>query len=108
MIRAMWRLRLRGTIDRETYSRYKAMLFAGLPIAGQFGDDAPRRFAVQHLRLAVKKRMIVDRAAQGLVDDLFENLSFDGVVTWILENWQLIVQIMLGLMVFLNAEYEAE
>lgn len=119
MIRAMWRLRLYREMTRETYARNKSMLFSGLPIAGQIGDERPRRFVIQHVRARVEKRMKADRlrGSQSLqseqetetpILDWLVKLSFDDVVTWLIENWQVIAQILAGLMVFLEAEYESE
>lgn len=120
MIRAMWRLRIAGKLDRATYAQYKSMIFSGLPIAGAEKDARPR-FVIQHLREEVEKRIEkeVTNAVESVVGervsieqfklaDWLMNLSFDDVVTWIIENWQVIVQILAGLMVFLQAEYEAE
>lgn len=115
MIRAMWRLRLEGKLDRETYARYKSMLFSGLPIAGLDGTMGTRsRFVIQHFRLEVQRLMVKGTSWDahydfaGTIEEWFATLSFDGVVTWLVENWQVIVQVLLGLMVFLHAEYEAE
>lgn len=111
MIRAMWRLRIRGKLDRQKYARYKAMLFSvGLPIAGA-GEDVRPQFVVQHLRVEVEKQMLtafgVRRLSSNPAGDWFENFSFDGVVTWLVEHWQEIVQVLAALVVFLQVEYEA-
>jgi len=105
MIRAMWRLRLLGKLDRASYARYKSMIFSGLPIAGAGADEHTRpRLVVQHLRAEVEKRM--ERTAGGPLDEWLLNITFDGVVTWIVEHWQEIVRVLAALMVFLQAELE--
>lgn len=106
----MWRLRLRGELNRETYARYKSMLFSGLPIAGLDGTMGTRNQVVQHLRAEVERLMNESPSGGVPFEDMrewFEALSFDSVVTWLVENWQQVARVLAALMVFLQAELEA-
>ena len=112
LLRAVWRLHRQKKLNKKQYVRIKAAAWSGMPIAASNEPNARKAVFVQHLRTEVEKRIRADRKAfehvtEGFFDDLFENFSFDGVVTWIMENWQLILQIMMALLVFLDAAYEA-
>ena len=112
MMRAMWRLRLRGTLNRRDYSRFKAAIYSGVTLAGI--DGTRPQFVIQHMRAEVQRLMVKGTAWDarydfaGTIEAWFDAFSFDAVVTWIIENWQMIAQILVGLLVLLDAEYNAE
>lgn len=70
-----------------------------MPIAGKTTLTTPRPF-IGHLRQSVAKKQVA-----GGIFDIFDGFefSFDGMLTWLLENWQLVLRIAMGLLVFLDA-----
>lgn len=84
----------KGKIDAKTYRRFKVAAWSGMPIAGGPGTTE-RKPLIGHLADRVEKER---KSATGLFDDF----SFDGILQWILENWQLVARIVLMLLVFLD------
>lgn len=99
-VRALKIQKRKGKIDAKTYRRFRVAAWSGLPIAA--GPSGVNKPFIGHLADAVEKER---RSAKGLFDG-FE-FSFDGILEWILENWQLVVRIVLMLLVFLD-KAEAE
>ena len=91
-LRAISIQKTRGKLDEKKYRRLKVAAWSGLPIAT--GEE--RGPFIRHLYREVKKH----RAAKGIFDN-FE-WSFDGVLEWLLENWQLVLRIVLMLLVLLE------
>lgn len=136
-MRALIRLRLAGRIDGERYRQLKAASYSGLSIGGDtvaiLGRDSggttygtklngPPKAFVQHLRADVEHRVKAAKlrgslslhsefkaAKEGPIEDLFEGFDemFTFVTQYIVENWQVILQMIVGLLVFLE-EAEGE
>lgn len=97
-LRALKRQKAKGEVDAKTYRRLRVAAWSGMPIAG--GDGGPKRPFVGHLREAVDKK----RKNSGGLFDIFDGSewSWDGVLEWMLENWQVILRIALSLLMFLD------
>ena len=98
-LRALKIQRRRGKIDAKRYRRLTIAAWSGMPIAGKTALTTPRPF-IGHLRRSVTKKQVA-----GGIFDIFDGFefSFDGMLTWLLENWQLVLRIAIGLLVFLDA-----
>jgi hypothetical protein len=96
-LRALKRQRAKGKIDAKTYRRFKIAVWSGLPIAG--GEGVERGPFVRHLHREISKAQV----ANGIFD-IFDGFdwSFDGMLQWLLENWQIVARIVLMLLVFLE------
>lgn len=67
-----------------------------MPIAA--GKGKPTVSFIQHLKREVESQK---KPNAGAIFD-FE-WTFDGVLEWLLDNWQLVARIILGLIMFLDA-----
>jgi hypothetical protein len=93
-LRALAKQRRTGKIDAKTYRRFKVAAWSGMPIAvGDLPEAGP---FIRHLHREVLKAQVKN----GIFDGF--DWSFDGMLQWLLENWQLVARIVLMLLVFLD------
>ena len=89
-------------MSKKDYVRTRKALWSEYPfIAKGMGcrDGAPHLF-LTHFCHEVNIRR------KGVKLDLFENFSFDNIIDFIAENWQIILQVILALLAFLDAEMD--
>lgn len=95
---ALRRLERRGTISKADAHKYRVACYNRIRLATADGESGA---FVQLLRKEVDKL----RKAAGLdFDDIMVDLSsiFSQVVNWIIENWELVLRVVLMLLVFLE------
>lgn len=109
-MRALHRLRWANRITQTEFVRMRRAAYSDLPIAAVMGgggrpivnDGKQEKAFIQHLRKGVEDAM-GDKIPKGFFDDVLNQLPIlDDVVTWILENWQLVAQIAMALLLILG------
>ncbi len=110
-------------MNNKDYARFRSAAYSGLEFSlvkafaleGTIVSAVEDMSFIQHVRSFCERKMRADRNLQrhaagqqmvagGVFEDLFGNFSemFSFTTDWIVENWQMVLQVILGLLVFLG------
>lgn len=96
--RALWRLRLSGKITPQQQRKYWLAAVTSQEI--EYKDK--QAFLIVHLQKECEK---IAKASGDFLDDLSDWWNL--IVAWIVENWEVILKVLLSLLVFLETPEDA-